>query len=529
MPRTHSRLVAYLAANLFVLAATPHALPARARAADGAAPERIRLAAGEIEGIKRKDGVRVFQGIPFAQPPVGDLRWKPPQPVKPWEGVKKATAFGPAPIQEAFIPSLIGVPKEHSEDCLYLNVWTPAKRADDKLPVMVWIHGGAFAMGSASQPGYDGSRLAERGVVVVSVGYRVGPFGFLAHPELTKEGAGSSGNYGLRDMVAGLEWVRDNATAFGGDPGCVTIFGESAGGAAVNILATCPKAKGMFHRAICQSGPGFTPPRTEANEAFHTHPTLAVAENEGKVFLTRVKAKDIATARALSADAVLKGGSGGSATIDGDVLPGDQYEHFKAGNFNDTPVLVGSNSDDGGMFVLLPVKPTDFVKGAKGFGEYAEKLLAVYPHATQAEATRSAKDLVADVSFRWPAWTWAKLQTEKGKGKAFVYFFDHPRGGASHAAEIPYVFGNPPPPGLLSKPWKAEDTKLSDLMGSYWVNFAKTGDPNGEGLPEWPAFTTKTTKLMTFDASPGMKDALRPERVEAFDAYFAWRRGQAKK
>lgn len=491
-------------------------------------PAQIKYAdvtGGRVEGVI-KDNVASFKGIPFAAPPVGDLRWKAPQLVKSWEGVREAKEFGPSPMQEGLGPMLIGVPNNRSEDCLYLNVWTPALKPDERLPVMVWVYGGAFSMGSAAQPNFDGTRLAEKGVVFVSFNYRVGPFGFLAHPELSREGAGVSGNYGIRDMIAALEWVRDNIAAFGGDPQCVTIFGESAGGAAVSILASSPRAKGLFHRVICESGSGFTPPKTEAGELFHMTPTLAVAEKEGEEFLAKIKAKDIAAARALSADAVLKGEFAPSATFDGDVLPGDQYELYEAGKFNDTPILVGSNSDDGGMFVLLPVKPDDFVAAAKGFGDHAEKILSLYPHSTKAETTRSMKDVIADVLFRWSAWTWAKLQTEKGKGHAFIYFFDHPAGRAGHASEIGYVFGSPP---LLFKSIKPEDQKVSDLMSSYWVNFAQTGNPNGPDMPVWSAFNPKSTKLMTFDASPGMKDMPHPERLEAIDSYFTWRRAHAKK
>jgi para-nitrobenzyl esterase len=497
-------------------------------AGSASASSRVQVTGGVIEGVTEKNGIRVFKGIPFAEPPLGELRWKPPRAVEPWEGIKPTTAFGSAPVQETLIPALIGVPKAHSEDCLYLNVWTPAKTANEKLPVMVWIHGGAFSMGSTSQPLYDGSRLAEKGVVVVTVGYRLGPFGFLAHPELTREGGGSSGNYGLRDIVAGLEWVRDNIAVFGGDPHCVTIFGESAGGSAVCILSSSPKAKGLFHRAICQSGPGFTPPKTVAWEVSQSTSSLAFAEKEGEAFLEKIKAKDIAAARALSADAVLKGGAAASATFDGDLLPDDQYVLYKSGKFNDTPILVGSNSNDGGAFVPLPITPASFTAAGKSVGDHGERLLAVYPHKTTDEATRSAKDFVADVAFRWPAWTWAKLQSEKGKGKAFVYYFDHAKDGAGHASEIGYVFGRAPESGWFFKTTKPEDARLAELMSSYWVNFARTGDPNGPGLPEWTPFAAGDPKVMYLDSSASMEPMSNMDRLEALDGYFAWRREQAK-
>jgi para-nitrobenzyl esterase len=236
MTRTSLRLIAGLLASLTAVAGA-------------CADDRVETAAGVVEGTTGPNGIRSFKGIPFAEPPVGELRWKPPQPVKHWQGVRKAQAFASAPIQGARLAIMMGVPLNFSEDCLYLNVWTRAKAANERLPVMVWIYGGAFAMGATSAPLYDAAKLAEKGVVVVSVAYRVGALGFLAHPELTREGGGSSGNYGLRDQIAGLQWVRDNIAAFDDDPGCVTIIGESAGGISVSMLAASPLAKGLYHRA----------------------------------------------------------------------------------------------------------------------------------------------------------------------------------------------------------------------------------------------------------------------------------------
>ena len=224
---------------------------------DSAAAEvQVKTASGTVEGIEVADGLRVFKGIPFAEPPLGNLRWKPPQPVKAWDGIKKAQTFGSAPVQDAGMAAMVGVPAPFSEDCLYLNVWTPAKREGEGWPVMVWIHGGAFAFGATSQPVFDGTDLAREGVVVVSVAYRTGVLGFLSHPELTQEGKGGgrSGNYGLLDQIAGLKWVQENIAAFDGDPANLTIFGESAGGIAVSMLAQSPLAKGLFQRAISQSG-----------------------------------------------------------------------------------------------------------------------------------------------------------------------------------------------------------------------------------------------------------------------------------
>jgi para-nitrobenzyl esterase len=483
--------------------------------------KQVKVTGGNVEG-QIIDNLSIFKGIPFAAPPVGALRWKAPQPVQSWKGIKQATEFGPSPMQDGPRPAYWGVPANRGEDCLYLNVWTPAKKGGEGLPVMVWIYGGSFVLGSAAQAVYDGAHLARMGVVLVTFNYRVGPFGFLAHPELSGEGTGVSGNYGLLDMIAALEWVRDNIKKFGGDPHQVTIFGESAGGGAVNTLSFMPLAKGLFQRAICQSGVGFLPTRTEAGGLFHGNPTLHVAEKEGEAFLAKINAKDIAAARALPATEVVKGSFSASAVLDGKILPGNQYDLYEDGKFNNTSILVGTNSDDGGMFVPF-TKAADFVANAKAFGNYAEKFLELYPHATDVEATRSMKDLLADALVRWPDWTWAKFLNEKKSGKAFLYYFDYPAGAAAHAAEIKYIFGN------FDKAPMPEESRMSDLMSAYWVNFAKTGDPNGPGLPAWSAFTPGSTQIMTLDKSPDMKETLYPARLEALDAYFTWRRAEVKK
>jgi para-nitrobenzyl esterase len=513
----------YLWASAVVLALAP--------SAGAVDQDRVQVTGGIIEGTRGPGGVRVFKGIPFAAPPVADLRWRPPRPVKPWNGVKQAQAFAAAPVQSPALAAMLGAPFNFSEDCLYLNVWTPAPNAYERLPVMVWIYGGAFTMGGTNAPLYNGARLAEKGVIVVSVAYRVGPFGFLARPELSREGEGVWGNYGLRDQIAGLRWVRDNIAAFGGDPSGVTIFGESAGGISVSMLAASPKAKGLFQRAISQSGGSFAPPRF-ASEGGQNVPPLKVAEAEGERFLATLGAKDIAAARATPADALLK--TGGRTrwwpVFDGDVLPGDQYELYRAGKFNDTPLLIGSNSDEGAMFARPGVTSESFVARIRdGFGAHAEQILAVYPYASTAEAVKAPKDIFRDSAFAWHTWAWARLQADKGTGKAYVYYFDHrtPHSpdGSNHGAEIAYVFGNL---GLRRQAPRAEDTATSDVMRAYWVNFARTGDPNGPGLPEWPAFTAAKQQVMHFDDGPAPRATPNIRQLEALDAYYAWRREQAK-
>lgn len=489
---------------------------------------------GKVQG-SAADGVTAFVGIPFAAPPIGDNRWRAPQAVQPWEGVRKADAFGPSCMQAANMIAMMGAPPGMSEDCLYLNVWTPAKAANERLPVMVWIYGGAFSAGMTSSPTYVGTRLAQQGVVLVSVAYRVGPFGFLAHPDLSRESGHGSGTYGLLDQIAGLKWVRDNIAAYGGDPGNVTIFGESAGGIAVSMLAASPQARGLFHKAISESGSSFAPLR-HGNEASTNVPPLAVAEKTGAEFLEKLGAKDITAGRVLTAEQIqgaLGQGLGGGfwPVADGHVIPGDQYLLYESGKFNDTPILVGTNSDEGALFARPGVTTAAFAEQIRtGYGEAAETILAVFPHATDAEAAESGQDIFRDGVFAWGTWAWARLQTEKGKSKAFVYYFDHrtPQSpnGANHAAEIGYVFRTLNARGGAPRP---EDLKMSELISRYWVNFARTGDPNGAGLPQWPAFDTKEQRAMVFDANPGARSLPNLDKLHAFDEYFAWRRAAAKR
>ena len=493
--------------------------------------QSVKLAQGELQGVV-KDGVASFKGIPFAAPPVGDLRWKAPQPPKPWTGVRKAEAFAPGPMQDTGMAALMGAPTNVSEDCLYLNVWTAAKSAEDKLPVMVWIYGGAFLAGTTSAAVYDGTKLAQKGVALVSIAYRVGPFGFLAHPDLGKESGKGSGCYGIQDQVAGLRWVKDNIAHFGGDPSRVTIFGESAGGISVSMLTVVPAAKGLFQRAISQSGASMAPVKRDG-EAGQNVPSLELAEKTGKDFLAKLGANDIKAARALTAEQI-QNAAGRTMLFwpaaDGETLPGDQYELFEAGRFNDTPVLAGTNSDEGALFVRTGGTPAAFEERVRAsFGPAAEGILKAYPHATDAETFKSSKDIFRESAFAWHTWAWATLQSRKGKDPAFVYYFDHrtPNSpdGSNHAAEIPYVFRNLGGRGGALRP---EDIALSDLMSSYWINFAKSGDPNGPGLPAWPAFDEKEMKAMFFDKTPGARPIPNLEKLKAFDAYYAWRREEAK-
>lgn len=500
----------------------------------------VDVTGGRVEGVAA-NGIESFKGIPFAAPPVGALRWKAPQPVKPWKGVKQANAFGASCLQDLNFVKIFGAPPAISEDCLYLNVWTPAQTAGDRLPVMVWIYGGGFVGGMTSIPAYDGTRLAKKGVVLVSVAYRLGAFGFLADPELSRESGHGSGNYGLEDMIAGLQWVKNNIARFGGDPSRVTIFGESAGGIAVSMVAASPAAKGLFQRAISESGGSFGAAHF-ANEGGENVPPLKEAEEYGHEFLAKLGARDIQAARALSAEKIQQGvGPGLQAgfwpVFDGHVLPEDAYDLYEARRFNDTPVLIGTNSDEGALFAQPGMTVGKFeVQVRDGYGKYADAILAAYPHATDAEAIQASKDLFRDSEFAWHTWTWARLQSEKGRGKAYVYYFDHrtPQSphGATHGSEIAFVFGNfGGPTGSvfgLAGAAKPDETSLSDLMSTYWTNFAKNGDPNGQSVPQWPAFSTASQRALFFDTHPSARPMPNLEQLKALDAYFAWRREEAK-
>ena len=502
---------------------------------DSAEPARTQ--AGLVQGVT-KDGITVYKGIPFAAPPVGDLRWRAPERPAAWTGVRSADKFAPACVQMPIVNADLGMEAvSTNEDCLYLDVWTPAKSAQERLPVMVWIYGGGFTIGATSVSLYDGSNLAKKGVILVSVSYRLGAFGFMAHPELTREQGGHSGNYGLMDQIAGLQWVKRNIAAFGGDPNRVTIFGESAGGISVSMLSASPLAKGLFRGAISESGGNFAPER-QGREGGENMDSLTTAEKNGAAFLAKLGAASIADARKRSAEDVLKSsppGLGGSWPIfDGYVLLGDQYKLYKAGRYNDTPVLIGTNSDEGALFVPF-AKADAYQKNIRsGYGEYADKVLAAYPGSTDAEALRSSRDMFRDATFAWPTWTWARLQSKTGKGKVFVYYFSHwppypdkPQfkdWGAAHAGEIAYVFGN----FSATMPAADADRSVSDMVSSYWVNFAKSGDPNGAGLPRWPAFTNTSAQVMNLTDSSKDVDVPNIQKLEVLDGYFAWRRKAEK-
>ena len=488
-------------------------------------PAPVKVQGGLVQGTN-EDGLTVYRGIPFAAPPVGALRWRAPQPVLPWKGVKETTQFAPGAIQGSRPPSGM------SEDCLYLNVWTPAKSAKDRIPVLVWIYGGGFSAGATSERNYSGEKLAKKGVVLVSIAYRVGQLGFLAHPELSAENPHhASGNYGLLDQIVGLQWVKKNIAAFGGDPKKVTIFGESAGGISVSMLCASPLAKGLFEGAISESGGSFGPPRPTTLPGENLK-RLADAERDGEAYAKTAGVSSIAELRKLASDKLPSGRGLGMSwpIIDGYVIPDDQYKLYAAGKFNHTPILVGYNSDEGASF-SPPRTPEDYIANTqKRYGKFAGDLIKAYPPGSGAVA-KTARDLTRDTTFGWHTWIWARLQSQTGKSKVFYYYFDqhpqYPEGspqagrGSPHGQEVAYVFAHL---NANSPQTTKTDLEISDAMSTYWVNFAKHGDPNGDGVPQWPAFSDKNPQVMYFSQTPHTGPVPGAESLKVLDGYFAWRR-----
>ena len=468
--------------------------------------DKVKVSGGWISGGKNDKGdVQYFKGIPFAAAPVGALRWKAPQPVIAWHGVKVCDRFGPSPMQNkpaAFLmwSEEFQIPAAPiSEDCLYLNVWTGARSAKEKRPVLVWIYGGAFAGGGGNVPIYDGEAMAKKGVIFVSVNYRVGVFGFFAHPALTKESANhASGNYGLMDQLAGLKWVQDNIAAFGGDRNNVTIAGQSAGAMSVNCLVASPLARGLFQKAIAESGASF----------MHQSPSLSSAEAEGQRLMQSMHLASIADLRNVAAEDLQKQvGDLRAPIIDGYVLPQAVFNIFNAGKENKISLLTGWNEDEGIMFG--PVKSAaDFIKDVNSkYGSKAGNLLQYYPAQTDSQAASSQLRLSRDMIFGVENYTFANLESGQG-ARVYVYRFKRKppatgaylKYGAFHTAEVPYAYNNL---SFVNRPWQPIDHHLADLMSSYWANFARTGDPNGKGLPVWDAYSSGMERVMFLDEQSG--------------------------
>lgn len=501
------------------------------------ADAQVETASGPVVGTTSADGrIAIFKGIPYARPPVADRRWRAPEPMMPWTTPRQATAFAPRCLQGPIFEDMV-FRDEPSEDCLYLNVWAPAGAGQRRLPVMVWIHGGGFQAGSASEPRQDGERLAGSDIVVVSINHRLGVFGFLAHPELTKESPHhASGNYGLLDLIAGLAWVRANIASFGGDPGNVTIFGESAGSFAVSALMASPLAQGLFHKAIGESGAFLA-----GDGGTLTPMTLAASEAHGRQLAASMGIASMAALRAQPAadvlEAALKVQPWFTPTIDGYVLPRKVSDIYAAGAQSHVPLLAGWNADEaraGVVFGPETVTRGSFAAALRTqYGDRAGAVLERYPAGSDAEALESAAALASDRFIAFATWKWIEMHAATGRSPVYRYRFDRkipvPPGnqidgrpatpddiGARHAGEIEYVFGT-----LDSIPkvaWTPADRQLSEAMMAYWRNFARRGDPNGEGLPVWPAYEPPGRQLLFLDSAVHAgADPLRP-RYELLDA-----------
>ena len=525
----HIRRASLLTISLWIV----HALALSSSYAFAKAPQPIQTESGMVQGTV-EDGLTIHRGIPFAAAPVGNLRWRPPEAAPKWDGVRSASEYGRACIQSN--PAISNLPPP-SEDCLFLNIWTPATRPGEGLPVMVWIHGGGFVAGTPAEKLYHGEWLAKKGVVLVSVAYRLGVFGFLAHPELSAESKQhTSGNYGLLDMIAGLQWVRKNIAAFGGDPARVTIFGESAGAIAVSQLCASPLAAGLFRAAISESGGSFGPVRVAGGPGENMQP-LRSAEQDGAAWAKSIRAPSLSELRAMPAEKLLVAAQRQRGlswpVVDGWIIPDDQFRLYQAGRYNDVPVLIGYNSDEGATFGVPPSQDAYVRSVHDRYGQFADKLLAAYPGGETPAAKKTARDLMRDTAFGWHTYSWARLQTKTGQKPVYLYYFDEhpsypadsPRAGfgTPHSEELPYVFRqltehNRPAP-------TSTDEAMSDLMRTYWTNFAKTGDPNGPGLPKWPSFNHTTPKMLHIASGHTQGGPIvNEEGLKTLDEYFAWRR-----
>jgi para-nitrobenzyl esterase len=496
-----------------------------------AIPDPVRTDAGLVAPAGNSpDGVRVFRGIPFGAPPIGPLRWKAPQPVTHWDGVRKADAFGPVCVQPKGMGRLnvsVDMPDSPpaSEDCLYLNVWTGAARASERRPVMVWIFGGAYTEGAGSSRHNDGEALARKGVVLVTLNYRLGPFGFFSHPELDVEsGHNASGNQAVWDCIAALTWVQRNIAAFGGDPANVTIFGESAGAALSAGLVGTPSAKGLFRRAISESGAwmglSMAPMRSRAS---------AETPGTGRG-ASPMATLPLADLRAKSTEEITKGLRGAGLIADGWAIPEDESITFAKGRQNAVDILIGSNKDEGSFVLRGPNAEQWTARVRQRWGDLADAYLKLYPAGSDAEAAKSSEQAFSD-EMAWHMWRYARAQAAIGK-RAYLYYFAYepfPEPGkpslrATHTAEIPYVFNNLravrvfPDTSSPELAWRSPaDNKLADVVSSYWVNFARSGDPNGSGLEVWRQFKDKATgRAMVLD-DPQLRRAEWP--LSKFDIY----------
>jgi para-nitrobenzyl esterase len=497
---------------VLAIAALAAALPALLRA-DALT---VKTEQGKIHGKTINDGkVKAFLGLPYAAPPVGGLRWKAPQPPLPWKGERDATRFGAHCVQSRIWDDITFQDSGESEDCLFLNVYAPAgATAHSKLPVMFWIHGGGYKAGSGSEPRHNGDFLPLKGVVLVTINYRLGAFGFLATADLAREANGAAGNYGLLDMVAALHWVKANIASFGGDSGNVTIFGESVGASAVVALMASPAARGLFHKAIGESVGAL-------ESGLLSQDSLEEREQHDAAWVESLSVKSLAELRALSAARILEAASVTGAlrfspVVDGRLLTEPIAAVYAAGRQAHVPLLAGWNRDENTSLAtdMTPAKWRAYA--AENFGARAPEFLSLYPGKTDEQAWRSAADYGSDVFIGFHTWKWLEDQTNTGESPTWRYHLElaalpskyHPDVAVFHSDDIEYVFGTlDTRPGETIRP---EDRRLSEQMMTYWTNFAKSGDPNGPGLPLWPRYSTDHSLIHLDSAITAGPDLLRP-------------------
>ena len=478
----------------------------------------IEISSGRITGntTGNDNTISVYKGIPYAAPPVGALRWRPPQPVIPWDGIRPATAYGPAAPQQ---PNPFGGVKEpvwRSEDCLYLNVWTPATSSEERLAVMVWIHGGGFGIGAGSSPDYVGTPLAEMGVVVVSINYRLNVFGSFGHPLLTRESEHhASGNYCLMDQIAALKWVQANIARFGGNPGKVTLFGESAGSRSVTLLTASPLAKGLFSAGICQSG-----------AVRDVSQPLAAREKEGLALTEKLGAKTLEDLRTLTYDQMVATGPfNANPIVDGWVIPDDPATIYSSRRQQHVPLIIGTNRDEMTLFQMVNPPAKNTVEGfralvKKRHGAAGEAVFSLYHPASDDQVPEAMNRYATDYEMVLPARRQARWMAAMG-ADCFLYHFTRvppTKGGqmmgAHHGAEIPYIFDR------IGPKWgeaEAADRDISHALMTYWTRFAKTGNPNADGLPQWPAYTLENDAHMEFGLEIKASQNLRKEFLDMLD------------
>lgn len=509
---------------------------------------QVRTADGVLEGVNIS-GVKVFKGVPFAAPPVGELRWKAPQPVQKWDGVRQANEFGPNPMQEPIFGDMNFGTKKMSEDCLYLNIWTPAKTMNEKLPVLIYFNGGGLMAGSASEPRYAGETMARHGVISITANYREGIFGFFAHPQLSKETSyKGSGNYGFLDQVAAITWVKNNIAAFGGDPSRITIVGESAGSMSVSALMASPLCKGLFARAMGSSGSVL---------GFNKVKTLKEAEQAGVEAVKKMGYKNIKDLRKLSAEELMKLAAVKSVpvyNIDGYFLTEQPTDVYAKGEQVKVPLLVGGNSMEMSPAFILGGKPATLANAKasaeKLFGADTDRLFSLYGLNSDADVDdKPGVDLASDMFIAFSTWKWGNMHKLTSGQPVYRYMFCRPRpdmvikgkvaglaggvqdakgnepakpkfNGAVHSADIEYAMGNLPTNRVYD--WQPEDYLVSEVFLGYYVNFVKTGNPNGLGLIDWPATNGQNVApVLHIDVNTHVEQDSRLEEKNALiDSHF---------